>query len=281
MIIDVSGAFGGLTGETTDLFSDFLTARHTFCLTGSRRVCIVGGVEEKTAHAFVLDFSNLTEMSEITELNLARSLRAQGLFTRASQGRGHKKTQPTAHELGNFILAQSAGQASEAAEAINGLRQMIFRGIEPPVFGPGTFGEVFDRMVSGRSHSGQAVSLPNEIRISTNPYKAVLIWLKTPTGEFDRANTYSSDRTERPAGANYLLKQTFIHPKLIELAWQFLGIENAAPARAAPSFDQSVDTATEKSEPRKPDITSVTCVYSTQEIDTVTEIEACLQLVNA
>ena len=216
----------------------------------------------RTAHGFVLEFANLTQMTLVTLLNLARALRARGLFTKAPAGRGYDKIVPTPHELANFILAQAAEQASEAAETIGQLRPMKFRGVEPPVFGIGTFGDIFDRMVGGGS--GQAsktsevvsIPLPNEIRLSANPYRAVLIW--RPNGEKPWANTYTPDMTERPFGSNMLFKETFIHPKVIELAWQTLAGEttsetrNATLAGAALQVDQPTTThATERSDSHK------------------------------
>ena len=188
-------------------------------------------------------------------------------------------------------MAQAAGHPSEAAKAVRRLREMQFRGYEPPAFGPGNFGEVFDRMVEGRG-SWEAeertevlnVALPNVIRISINPYRAILVW--TPDKKKPWANTYTPDVSERPLGSNFLFKETLIHPKLVELAWQvptepMPETKNATPGRVAPLLDQSTAHTADKSDDRNSDPTPRCVSVSTQEIDTETEFALCPQLSSA
>jgi hypothetical protein len=198
-----------------------------------------------TSSQWLLKFTELTGTSHVRNIDIARALRAKGLYAKPSRGRGHVKTRTKASDLVNFILAQAADEPSHAAEVVTNLRQMKFGGFEAPYFGDGDCGNIFDLMIEGLGggprHSPLADprNLPNEIILSTRPYQATLIWRsdKAPGG-FLRANTYTQ---AWPEYNRLVVRKTFIDPKLFEFARQLLNDETEAKNAVLPGTALQVD----------------------------------------
>jgi hypothetical protein len=235
-----------------------------------------------TSHDWILAFTALTETSHVTNLNVARALRAAGMYAKPARGNGHLKTRVNAYEVGNFILAQAASQASDAAEVVTRLRELVPLGVRSPTFGKGTFGDVVDRMIGGVSADSEFAGkqLPHEIHLTTNPYRAVLIWHRE--GSLPYIETYAAPQAKaRNLGSFSLVKMTYIHSSLIELAWRMLaeptaGTKNAALAGATLHIDQptAADT-TDQSGSNRSDDTSVVCAPTIPRHTSETEDQSC------
>lgn len=184
-----------------------------------------------TSSEWLTEFSKLTGMSPVTVLNFGRALRAAGLYAKPSRGGGHRHTRVTAAHLTNFILAQAAPQASDAVEAVTQLRSMRFAyssSGERPHLGEGDFGSVIDGLIEGRANSDASPEeaavrfVPHHINLSVQPVFAELIWL-APNGSILRRETYvASDSGPNHWSSFAIVKRTFIHPSLIELAARML-----------------------------------------------------------
>ena len=185
-----------------------------------------------TSSEWLAAFSDRAEISRVTALNYARALRAENLNPTPSRGGGHRKTLMTATHFSNFILAQAGLQASDAAEAVRHLRSAKFAYSfpdEPPYFGTGEFGIVFDRMIEGRTifllDDSNSKYLPNEIHLSVQPIFAQMIWYKSD-GSLLRQEDYIKNISEHSKPKSWrsrqLVKRTYVNPELIELAASML-----------------------------------------------------------
>jgi hypothetical protein len=222
---------------------------HNYLDAAPMHVCILHGMVATSAE-WLQAFTDLDGSPYVTNENVARALRAAGLFAKPSRGQGHRKTLLSATHLANFILAQAAPKASDAAEVVTNLRAMMTVGPVDSVLGDATLGEALDLMIAGFpggsafSSDAMPFQMPNEIHLSSQPYRADFIWLG-PDGAPVRARTY----LPRGSTGGYLravVRKTFIHHSVLELAGQMLAgtaekAMSAAPGRAALDADRSRD----------------------------------------
>lgn len=179
-----------------------------------------------TSAEWLIAFSELTGISQVTALNFARALRSGGLYTKPSRGGGHKNTPATAKHLTNYILAQAAPQASDAVDVATSLRRMQFLSStakpNSPRLGRGDFGTVIDALIEAVAH-GKAKLLPHQIRISLIPFRAEISWLE-PDGRLEHRDTYAADfhSEAHPWASSALVKITLINTSLLELAASML-----------------------------------------------------------
>lgn len=193
-----------------------------------------------TSSEWLDEFSELTGVHPVTALNIARALRGADLYSRPSRGAGHRKTQVTADDLVNFILAQAATQASDAAEVVTQLRNMRFNNTltDRPVIQGDTLGDTLAQFISGAAN----VIGPDVIMLSTQPFSAMLIWSGPGEGAAKRgapkaqANVYVvpqldllNDNYTPPwdSSAYVLKKTTTIRLPLLDLAQRMLRTNTA------------------------------------------------------
>src|SRR4051794_18493717 len=99
---------------------------------------------------WVKAFSEQTGTPFVTNTNIVRKLQDAGLYSRPARGGAHRRTALTATDLTNFIFAQATDRATDAPEVVARLRRMeVSPEKGPPRLGDGTFGEAFDRMITG------------------------------------------------------------------------------------------------------------------------------------